>query len=237
MIRTEKLGKTYQGKPVLHGLDLHVQSGELVVLQGANGAGKTTLLRILSTLTRPNEGDAFINGFSVRNQPEEVRRQIGVMLHEPMLYSELTAMENLEFFAALAGLKKDRKTFADHLEQLALDPGNRKRVRTYSRGMLQRLSLARAMLNHPSVLLLDEPFTGLDSESQERLLLILSSEVKDGKALLVTDHDAVRASGLATRLDYLCRGKILRTFSGEELEPESLHKEIFEIESRSMRQP
>lgn len=236
MIQTEKLGKTYQGKPVLRGLDLIVQPGEFVVLQGANGAGKTTLLRILSTLTRPTTGDCTINGFSVKKQPEEVRKRIGVMLHEPMLYGDLTALENLGFYAALAGLKQRREISERLLDQVALDPGSSKKVRSYSRGMLQRLSLARALIANPPVLLLDEPFTGLDAESQVRLLHMLKEASRDGKALLVTDHDAVRSAGMASRVDYLHSGGIVRSFSGAELDPAALQREISLIENGPEKQ-
>jgi len=155
MISAEKLGKTFQGKPVLRGLDLTVQPGELVVLQGANGAGKTTFIRILATLTRPTEGDALVGGSSIARDPREVRKNIGVMLHQPMLYADMTAMENMIFFADLAGLKNSRRNCERLLLQVALDPGSIKRVRSYSRGMLQRLSLARALITDPPVLLLD----------------------------------------------------------------------------------
>jgi heme exporter protein A len=230
MIRTEKLVKTYQGKPVLRGLDFTLQPGELVVLQGANGAGKSTLIRILSTLTRPTAGDAFVGGFSVRQAPQEVRLQIGVMLHQPMLYADLTAMENLMFFADLAGMKNPKQVCRQSLEQVELDPGSQKQVRYFSRGMAQRLSLARAWLTDPAVLLLDEPFTGLDASHQEQLLALLVKAASNGKTVLVTDHNAARAVSMATRVDYLYQGKIALSFHGADLTLATVERGIQELE-------
>ena len=230
MIHTEKLVKTYQDKPVLSGLDLTLLPGELVVLQGANGAGKSTLIRILSTLTRPTAGDAFVGGYSVRQAPQSVRGQIGVMLHQPMLYVDLTAMENLMFFADLAGMRNPKQHCQQLLEQMELDPASQKKVRSFSRGMAQRLSLARAWISDPPVLLLDEPFTGLDALHQERLLTLLVGAVQNGKTLLVTDHDAARAIKIATRVDYLYHGKIACTFSGADLALSTLEQKIRELE-------
>lgn len=231
MIQAKKLAKQFQGKPVLYELDLWVNPGELVVLQGANGAGKTTLIRILATLTRPASGDFFIGGVSGRKEAQQVRKQIGVMLHQPMLYGDLTAMENLRFYAALAGLKNYQKQCELHLEQVGLDATNSKLVRNYSRGMQQRLSIARALIGDPAVLLLDEPFTGLDSAHQEQLLALLVDLKARGKTILMADHDPYRAQKIASRVDYLFRGSICCSFSGERLEPSRLSASINEIES------
>jgi len=231
MIQAENLAKFYQRKPVLAGVDLSVNSGELVILQGANGVGKTTLIRILATLTRPASGDFSIGGFSGIKEPELVRKQIGVMLHQPMVYGDLTAMENLHFYASLAGLKDQSSQNAALLELVGLDPNNSKLVRNYSRGMQQRLAISRALIGNPPVLLMDEPFTGLDSANQERFIRLLNQLRVQGKAILISDHDLFRASQIATRVDYLFRGKISRSFSGEELTPDRLGEKIAAIES------
>ncbi len=231
MIQAENLAKSYQRKPVLAGVNLSVHSGELVILQGANGVGKTTLIRILATLTRPTAGDFSIGGVSGIKEPELVRKQIGVMLHQPMVYGDLTAMENLHFYASLAGLKDQSAQNAALLEQMGLDPKNAKLVRNYSRGIQQRLSIARALIGNPLVLLMDEPFTGLDSANQERFIGLLDQLRYQGKAILISDHDLFRASQIATRVDYLFRGKISCSFSGEELTPARLGEKIAAIES------
>lgn len=231
MIQADNLAKFYQRKPVLAGVDLTVHSGELVILQGANGVGKTTLIRILATLTRPTSGDFSIGGVSGLKEPELVRKQIGVMLHQPMVYGDLTAMENLRFYASLAGLKDQSDQNAALLEQMGLDPKNAKLVRNYSRGMQQRLSIARALIGSPPVLLMDEPFTGLDSVHQERFIGLLIQLRSQGKAILISDHDLFLASQLATRVDYLFRGIITCSFRGEELIPDFLGKKIAAIES------
>jgi len=231
MIQVTQLGKEYQRKPVLRGLDLSVLPGELVVLQGANGAGKTTLLRILSTLTRPTSGNFTIGGVLGSSDPESVRSQIGVMLHQPMVYGDLSAVENLRFFAALAGKRDYRKRIDACLDLVGLDGRNSKVVRLYSRGMQQRLAIARAILCNPAILLLDEPFTGLDAANQNQLVHLLIQMRAEGKTLLVTDHDLERVSQIATRVDYLYRGKIARSFSGKEMNAEDLTNAIAKIES------
>ena len=231
MIRAQKLAKKYQGKTVLSGLDMTVQPGELVVLQGANGAGKTTLIRILATLTRPDRGDFSIGEISGSKDPQEARKQIGVMLHQTLLYGDLTALENIEFYASLAGTNSRRKISVKKIEQVGLDPLSSKPVRSYSRGMQQRLSLARALINDPPVLLLDEPFTGMDAAGQEFLVNLLDQLKKEGRTILMTGHDAVHAARLASRVDYLYHGRIVCSFSGKELDPTALVGSIRLIEA------
>ncbi len=215
---------------MLAGLDLQVRPGELVVVQGANGAGKTTLIRILSTLTRPTSGDFTVGGISGVSDPELVRCQIGVMLHHPMVYGDLSAAENLRFQAALSGRKDFGAQISGRLVEVGLDPANTRPVRNYSRGMQQRLSIARALLCDPAVLLLDEPFTGLDALNQDRFIDLLVRLRESGKTILATDHDPGRAVRIATRIDYLFQGKICRSFQGDELNPSLLSGRIAEIE-------
>lgn len=216
---------------MLQELDLTVQPGELVILQGANGAGKTTLIRILATLTRPTSGNFFIGGCPGSQQSEQVRQQIGVMLHQPMLYGELTALENLKFYASLAGIKSANDLCLEKLKQVGLEASRFTLVRTFSRGMQQRLSLARALITDPPVLLLDEPFTGLDAAHQDQLQEWLQEFRLAGKTILVSDHDNHRDARMATRVDYLFHGKIVRSFRGSDLDPLHIGEQVRRIES------
>lgn len=231
MIQTAKLSKKFGSKTVLQGLDLTVQPGELVILQGANGAGKTTLIRILATLTRPTSGDFFIDGHQGSRQAELVRQRIGVMLHQPMLYGELTALENLRFYASLAGVNHSNDLCLEKLRQVGLEASRSTLVHNFSRGMQQRLSLARALIADPPVLLLDEPFTGLDAAHQDQLQEWLQELRLAGKTILVSDHNSHRDARMATRLDYLFHGKIVRSFEGKELDPLHIDEQVRRIES------
>jgi len=152
------------------------------------------------------------------------------MLHQPMIYGDLSAVENLRFFADLSGKRDFRMRILAALEQVGLNPDNQKPVRHYSRGMQQRLSIARALLSDPAYLLLDEPFTGLDTANQARLMDLLKDLQSKGRALLVTDHDPARVAQMATRVDYLYHGRIEQTFSGSELEANYLGARIAAIE-------
>ena len=168
-IEARHLVKNFGSRRVLRGLDLVVNPGEIVALIGMNGAGKTTLMRILSTLSNPDAGRLLLNGIPVRENAVEVRRQIGAVLHAPMLYSNLTAAENLRFYCKLFDLKDADERIRASLETVNLAARGSDLVRTYSRGMQQRLAIARALIHQPRVLFMDEPYTGLDQASAERL--------------------------------------------------------------------
>src|SRR5262249_54485226 len=151
------LRKTFEFKPVLRGVSLSVPSGATVTLLGPNGAGKTTLLRILATLARPTAGEIAIDGLDLRRDAHVIRQRIGYLGHLPMLYDELTAEENLDFFARMYGVQDRQARVGSLLERVGLRAKAKGRVRDLSRGQTQRLALARALLHEPSLLLLDEP--------------------------------------------------------------------------------
>ncbi len=171
MIIVKKLVKRFGPLTVLRELDLEVSSGEFVALLGPNGAGKTTLLRILATLSKPNSGLVKVASYKLPEQAVYVRKQLGVVSHLPMLYGDLTAEENLAFYSRLYNVAPQRREQV--LDLVGLSSRKNDLVRTYSRGMQQRLAIGRAILHSPRILLLDEPHTGLDQEAGEILDKVL----------------------------------------------------------------
>lgn len=209
MIEVRRLLKRFGSKVVLQGLDFEVQAGEFVALLGPNGAGKTTFLRILASLSRPSAGEVRVNGHRLPQEAAAVRRDLGVVSHQPLLYGDLTAEENLRFYARLYGLEEAERRIDEVLEVVGLKRRRRDLVRTFSRGMQQRLSIGRAILHDPQVLLFDEPYTGLDQDACAMLDEILRTVAGQGRTIVMTSHDLARAEDLATRFDVLSRGRIV----------------------------
>ncbi|MCI0610064.1 MAG: heme ABC exporter ATP-binding protein CcmA, partial [Anaerolineae bacterium] len=208
MIIVKKLVKRFGLKTVLRGVDFQVQPGEFVALLGPNGAGKTTFLRILASLSRPTFGEVNIAGYKLPTQAAQVRARIGVVSHLPLLYSDLSAEENLRFYARLYGITNYQSRITEILEMIGLEPRRRDLVRTFSRGMGQRLAIGRAILHDPDVMLFDEPYTGLDQDASSVLDDILKTVAKQGRTVVMTSHDLAHAEELATRFDILSRGVI-----------------------------
>jgi heme ABC exporter ATP-binding subunit CcmA len=203
----EGLRRSYAGAPVLAGVDLVVEGGECVALLGANGAGKTTLLRVLATLLRPGAGRLVLFGEDAAARPPSVLRRIGYVGHESACYGDLTAAENLAFYAELYGVADGRA--AEVLAWSGLGGvAARRPVRTFSRGMLQRLALARALLHRPELLLLDEPFSGLDPRATAALEALLAELRAAGHAIVLATHDTARVAAIATRAVILHGGRI-----------------------------
>jgi heme exporter protein A len=222
MIVVRKLVKRFGMKTVLRGLDFNVQEGEFVALLGPNGAGKTTFLRILASLSRPSLGQVAIGGFYLPSQAAAVRRRLGVVSHLPLLYGDLTAEENLQFFARMYGVQEAGKRIAEVLDLVGLAPRRRDLVRTFSRGMQQRLAIGRAVLHDPDVILFDEPHTGLDQDACTMLDGVLKEVAARNRTVVMTSHDLVRVADLATRFDVLSRGTIVASVRRSEIEPNNL---------------
>ena len=207
-IRAERLARGFGGVRVLTGVDLTVAAGEVVVLLGPNGAGKTTLLRILALLLAPTGGRLVLFGTDATRAPAALRRRIGYAGHEISCYPDLSGAENLAFYAQLFGVAEPAARIARLLAWAGLDGAGRRPVRTYSRGMSQRLALARALLHEPDLLLLDEPFSGLDPDAVERLQQQLLELRAAGHSIVLATHDVDRAVPVASRVAILHRGRI-----------------------------
>jgi heme ABC exporter ATP-binding subunit CcmA len=204
--------KTFEFKPVLRSVSLSVPAGATVALLGPNGAGKTTLLRILATLSRPSAGEVTIDGLDLRRDAQAIRQRTGYLGHQPLLYDELTARENLDFFARMYGVQDRQSRVSALLERVGLRLKARDRVRDLSRGQTQRLALARALLHEPSLLLLDEPDSGLDEQGVALLEEMLRERSAAGKTAMLTTHDLAWGLRIADRALALVAGRV--TYDG-----------------------
>jgi heme exporter protein A len=222
VIEVRKLVKRFGIKTVLRGLDFEVRRGEFVALLGPNGAGKTTFLRILSSLSHPSLGEVRISGYRLPRDAAAVRAGLGVVAHLPLLYGDLTAEENLRFYARLYGIERLTSRIAEVLELVGLTSRRGDLVRTFSRGMQQRLAIGRAVLHDPDVMLFDEPHTGLDQDASAMLDTVLQSVAAQGRTVVMTSHDMVRAEALARRFDVLSRGQIVASATRDELRHSNL---------------
>ena len=222
MIVVHKLVKRFGLKTVLRGLDFQVGAGEFVALLGPNGAGKTTFLRILASLSRPGMGEVQIAGYGLPQQAAAVRQRLGVVSHQPLLYGDLTAEENLRFYGRMYNVPDINQRITEVLELVGLAARRRDLVRTYSRGMQQRLAIGRAVLHDPDVMLFDEPHTGLDQDASAMLDGVLREVAARGRTVVMTSHDLTRVGELASRFDVLSRGQIAASVSRAEIEPNAL---------------
>jgi len=209
-VHIEKVAKRYGSERALAGVSLELRAGTMCALLGHNGAGKTTLLGVVSTLVRPSSGKV---GYRAAGNPvagDDVRREIGMLAHASLCYSELTAVENLELFAGLYDVDGSAAAVGALLDRVGLDTHARTRIaRTYSRGMLQRLALARALLSKPSLLLLDEPFTGLDRDGALALGQQLGEMRASGAIVVVVTHDLEAIAGRTDHVAILRRGALV----------------------------
>jgi heme exporter protein A len=222
MIEVRKLVKRFGLKTVLRGLDFQVEAGEFVAVLGPNGAGKTTFLRILASLSRPTLGDVRIAGHLLPAQASAVRRRLGVVSHQPLLYGDLSAEENLRFYGRMYSVSGLDRRVDEVLELVGLAARRRDLVRTFSRGMQQRLAIGRAVFHDPEVMLFDEPHTGLDQDASTMLDEVLSEVAARGRTVVMTSHDLARTADLATRFDVLSRGVIVASASRSEIQDDRL---------------
>jgi heme exporter protein A len=224
MIEVSRLTKVYGTQPALRDVSLSVPAGAVLTLLGPNGSGKTTLLRLLATLTRPTAGSARIGGHDLVEGRDAVRRLVGLVGHGTHLYDDLSAIENLAFTAALAHVPADRDSLVAALASVGAERQATARVRELSSGMRRRVALARALLPGPQVLLLDEPFAGLDHGGAKRLEAMLHGfKAAGGTAVFVT-HSLGRGLALADRIAILTGGRLVVDEPRGALTPEGLQR-------------
>ncbi len=208
MIHVHDITKNFGSMTVLDNVNFSVKGGEFLTIVGPNGAGKTTLIKIMATLVNATGGTVEIGGFDVKKSPEKVRGIIGVISHNTYLYNELTAGENLKFFGKMYAIPDSDKRVDEVLGETGLSDRKHDRVGTFSRGMKQRLSIARAILHKPSVLLLDEPYTGLDQQASASLESVLNSLTGSGITTIMISHDLKRGLALADQVMIMASGTV-----------------------------
>ncbi len=208
-VRITGVTKRFGMTKVLRGIDLELQTGEFLSLFGPNGAGKSTLLRIVSTLMHPTSGNAALLGCDIAGEGEEIRKHIGVLSHHPMLFPTLTAAENLRFYGRMFAVPNVNARIDLLLKNVDLQEFCDRPVEKFSRGMQQRLAIARALLHTPRLLLLDEPYTGLDQHGMAFLTGTLRIFRDDGGTVVMVTNDFAQGLELCTRAAILKRGKLV----------------------------
>ncbi|MDY6910826.1 MAG: ABC transporter ATP-binding protein [Chloroflexota bacterium] len=208
-IKIEGLTKSFGGYRVLRGIDLKVKKGECLAVFGPNGAGKTTLIKVLATLSKPAKGTVQLAGMDIKNEAVNIRRRVGVISHQTLLYDNLTAYENLKFYGKMYDVPNLEQRIIEVIEQVDLKNRLHDRVGSFSRGMQQRLSIARAILHNPAILLMDEPETGLDLHASAKLGQLLKTLGSGEKTVFMTTHNLGLGLELSDRIMILHKGRIV----------------------------
>ncbi|WP_304426516.1 ABC transporter ATP-binding protein [uncultured Adlercreutzia sp.] len=207
-LTVEHLTKSFGGRKAVDDVSFTLPEGAFLSVFGPNGAGKTTLLRMLATLSRPTEGTISVGDISLKEEPDRARESIGLISHNPMLYPDLTAEENLLLYAKLYGVENPQKRVIELLDAVGLKHRRLDRVRTFSRGMTQRTSIARALINDPSLVLLDEPYSGLDPHAIEIFDELIES-VRENRTFVMVSHDLDKGLALASHVLVLAKGRVV----------------------------
>jgi heme exporter protein A len=229
-VEVKKLSKSFDEHHALKGVDLKIEEGESVAIFGPNGAGKTTLVKIIATIMNPSSGTVLINGLDVKNNPEKVRRTIGIVGHNTFLYGNLSAYENLDFYRRIYDVPRARITEVS--EMVGMESRLNDHVSTLSRGMQQRFSIARALLHKPTLILLDEPETGLDQQAISLLWDLLKNSQEGKRTVILTTHNLERGLDLADRMLILSRGKIVFQKNKQEVDLAGL-KQAYQNNTRA----
>ncbi len=224
MIEVRGLTKSFGGVVALRGIDLDVAAGQFLTIFGPNGAGKTTLIRILAMLSRATAGHVRIEGLNLTEGAIDIRRRIGLIPHNPLLYGDLTPEENLRFYGKMYDVPDLEERIETVLRQVGLAHRRHDPVRTFSRGMQQRLSIARAILHNPSIMLLDEPYTGLDQHAARILEEILETVGAGSRTVVMTTHNLERGLAMCDRVAILVDGQIVYQADRSDLDDSSLRK-------------
>jgi len=224
----EEVSKAYGRSFALHRVSMRLEPGQTTVVLGGNGAGKSTLINILATLDQPSSGTVKFDDWAWSTFARRGRHNIGWVSHDSLLYPELTGRENLEFYGRMYGLDEDHTTLADRwIKTVGLSDAADRRVSTYSRGMRQRLSVARALLHDPALLLLDEPLTGLDRGARQDMLALFSGLRDQGRFVIMITHDFDLPDSFLDRLLVLRSGKL--TYFGEVSDAEDMLEKFREF--------
>ncbi|HVO25768.1 MAG TPA: heme ABC exporter ATP-binding protein CcmA [Candidatus Margulisiibacteriota bacterium] len=229
VIETRALGRRFAGVTALHALDLTVGAGEAVAVFGPNGAGKSTLLRLLATLLRPSGGVLRLFERAVNDGGAAARRRVGFLSHQSFLYPDLTPTENLDFYARMFRVPQPPERVRALIERVGLTGWAHRPVRTLSRGLEQRCALARALVHEPELLLLDEPFTGLDVDASDMLSGMLRETHAKGTTLLMTTHDMARGFQVCRRAIVLARGRLVWDGSIAGMRPDDFERRYHEL--------
>lgn len=223
-VEVSKLTKSFGDHPALRGVDLRVGVGEKVALLGPNGAGKTTLVKVLSAIIKPTSGRVMVGNEDLKDRPETARRRVGLVAHSTFLYGNLSIFENLDFYARMYDVPRRRSRILEVVEQVEMTDRMDDRVVSLSRGMQQRVSIARAMLHDPEVMLLDEPETGLD----QRAIAIVKSVLLDGRrsrrTVIMITHSLERCLDLSERAVILFKGRVAHDFSTKDMTLDELRR-------------
>ena len=207
-IHVKGLTKSYGPQAVLRSLDLSLPWGDFLTVFGPNGSGKTTLIKVLATMSRPDQGDVTVAGYDLRKEATAIRRNIGVVTHQPLLYGDLTARENLRFHGRMFGLTGLDERIERAADLVGLRPHLSRRVSVLSHGLQKRASLARAILHDPPILLLDEPETGLDQEALAMLSEMVAAGDRGRRTVLMATHSLERGLALGNHVAILTGGRI-----------------------------
>lgn len=226
-IEVKGLTKSFGVHSVLRGLDFRVEVGEAAVIFGPNGAGKTTLIKILATIMNPSSGDISFGGLSLKDNAEEIRRQVGVVTHQPFLYGDLSVNENLTFFSRMYDVPQAKERIREVVALVGMSRRLHDRVRELSHGMKQRIAIARAILHRPSIMLLDEPETGLDQQAVASFWQTMRCDGEIKRTVVLTTHNLERGLELGDHLVILAKGKIAYQESASALDLGSL-KEAYQ---------
>lgn len=227
-IKTEKLRRSFGHLVALKEINLKVPYGDFITIFGPNGAGKTTLIKILSTLIKPSSGKVFICGVDVSNGGSDIRSKIGLISHNTFSYNNLTPYENLLFYGKLHGISNPKIRIEELLDEVGLSSRIHDPVRTFSRGMQQRLSIARAMINSPSIVFLDEPYTGLDQHASMILTGILKKLHKAQNTIIMITHNLKQGLQLCDHVNILVSGKVVFDKPESEINPEEFEQIYFD---------
>jgi heme exporter protein A len=215
MIEIKKLSKQADNKLILRGVDISIKKGETVAILGPNGAGKSTLLKVLATLIKPSSGQVLINGMDLKKSHIEIKKILGYLPHSSLLYDHYSPLENLVFFGNIYGVKNVEQRAVELVKEVGLSFFLNEPVKNFSRGMIQRIAIARAIVHEPEILLLDEPHTGLDQGAISILNNVIYSMKEKGTTTLMVTHDFKQAVEICDRIIIVKNGKIVDDFKIE----------------------